>query len=235
MSGVSAFTNWFDRQTDLWEEQLRFEAESWYYAEGHTAKTYPGPNELLEGYLRHRGDYCPKAASHARSEHFVRVELPGRRAIHVSREPITAQEFNAFMAASPGWANLRTGADLSGANDGAHDGLSASMTYFDAVAYCKHVEQETGLPVRLLQVREMRDIVRLTESEKLSGVLLDHGREFCEWLLKGDAARWRGPGQVAIGEMPPHEWGPRERRSTGGMPELAGSLRVGARVCFDAE
>lgn len=32
--------------------------------------------------------------------------------------------------------------------------LPASVTWFDAVAYCRHIEQETGLPVGLLSVEQ---------------------------------------------------------------------------------
>lgn len=233
MTGRSPFLAWFDRQTDCWEEQLRYDAESWYYREGHKAGTYPGSDELLEGYLRHRGMYCPKSRNPATIPGVERLELPGSRPVYVSRHPVTVAEFNAFMAASPGWANLRAGEDIAEANDGAKDDHPAAMNYYDALAYCRYVEDQTNSTVRLLHVREMLNIVALSAQEPFSHIVIDQGERFCEWLMEAGRARRRSPGSVEIID---DVVAPAELRSSGFDPlESTVYLRVGMRICCDAE
>jgi hypothetical protein len=232
------FASWFDKQTDAWEENLRHEAETWYYHQGHSAKNYPGQDELLEAYLRGRGCYRPATASLHHGLDLVTLSLPGRRKIRVGRALVTVAEFKAFLGDCPSWRKVRSGQNLDEALSDRLDDQPAPMTYYDAIAYCRYLEDHTGSPIRLLQVREMRDIVQLSGATASSEITLDVGPRTCEWLLNANGARWRGPGRTDIGEMPPHLWGPRELTSSGGLgqfPELGEMMRVGMRVCVDAE
>jgi hypothetical protein len=48
--------------------------------------------------------------------------------------------------------------DLAAVNLHDHDHLPASVTWFDAVAFCRDYEERTGLPVRLIEVEEWKQI-----------------------------------------------------------------------------
>jgi hypothetical protein len=55
-------------------------------------------------------------------------------------------------------SNAQLEVDLAAVNLYDEDHLPASVTWFDALAYCHYYEQKTGLPVRLLEVEEWKQI-----------------------------------------------------------------------------
>jgi hypothetical protein len=66
--------------------------------------------------------------------------------------------------------------DLAAINLGDRSDLPASVTWYDAVAYCAHVERETGLPVRLLEAEEWREISPAPQWDLSEGIRGDHTR-----------------------------------------------------------
>lgn len=81
--------------------------------------------------------------------------------------PVTIQEFWRFFESSDWrderlarslYSNTKLEADLAAVNLHDDDHLPASVTWFDALAYCRYYEQESGHPVRLLEVEEWKQI-----------------------------------------------------------------------------
>lgn len=153
--------------TGEWYERLEHSAETRHYEEGGTAATWPGyPKLLMRELLATRRNYAWPTQPKGRSDlNFVPHRLNGY-CLMVS-PPVTIQEFWRFFESSD-WRDGRISrstrtktqleADLAAVNLHDNDHLPASVTWFDALAYCRYYEQKTGLPVRLLEVEEWKQI-----------------------------------------------------------------------------
>lgn len=149
-----------------WRERLAHLAESRHYAEGGTAANWPGYDKLIYRQLLADAAYSPpRPLDGPQARGFVPHRLKDR-CLMIS-PLVTVDEFWRFYEHSE-WRRLRADrfaklgkdieADLGAVN--LHDlgDAPVSVTWFDAIAYCRHVEKETGLPVRLLEVDEWREI-----------------------------------------------------------------------------
>lgn len=153
--------------TGEWYERLEHSAETRHYEEGGTAATWPGyPKLLMRELLATRRNYAVPTQPKGRSDlNFLPHRLNGY-CLMVS-PPVTIQEFWRFFEGSD-WrderisrssrTNTQLEADLAAVNLHDDDHLPASITWFDALAYCRYYEQKTGLPVRLLEVEEWKQI-----------------------------------------------------------------------------
>jgi len=155
---------YFDR--DSWQEKLEHEAESRHYAEGGTVGNWPGYEKLIERQLvaSHRA-VLPKRVSGPTSMHFISHRV-GRYCLMVS-PLVTIDQFASFLTET-GWARTRLEKaqaakidlerDLISVNAGDPGDLPVSVTWLDAVAYCRDYERRHELPVRLLEPEEWMQI-----------------------------------------------------------------------------
>lgn len=153
--------------TGEWYERLEHSAETRHYEEGGTVATWPGyPKLLMRELLATRRNYALPTQPKGRSDlNFIPHRLNGY-CLMVS-PPVTIREFWRFYEDS-NWRDNRISrssrtktqleADLAAVNLHDDDHLPASITWFDALAYCRYYEQKTGLPVRLLEVEEWKQI-----------------------------------------------------------------------------
>lgn len=149
-----------------WRERLEHLAESQHYADGGSTANWPGYDKLIYRKLIADAAYAPPRPLTGPQDHGFTPHRLKDRCLMVS-PLVTVDEFWRFYEQSE-WRRVRTDrldkagvrieADLGAVN--LHDvgDVPASVTWFDAIAYCRHVENETGLPVRLLEVEEWREI-----------------------------------------------------------------------------
>lgn len=149
-----------------WQEKLEHDAENRHYDEGGNAKNWPGYPKLIERELvASLRAVPPRRASAPASERFVSHRLDGYR-LMVS-PLITIDQFKSFLEET-GWARRRLEKahkaqfeierDLMSVNYEDSGELPVSVTWLDAVAYCHDYQQRHGLPVRLLESEEWKQI-----------------------------------------------------------------------------
>lgn len=149
-----------------WQERLEHDAETRHYADGGSTWNWPGYEKLVERELMaaHRV-VAPKRITGPASDRFVSHRLGDYR-LMVS-PLITIDQFNAF-ADETGWtrtrmdraakASIAIERDLSTVNGHDAGDLPASVTWLDAIAYCRDYENRHDLPVRLLEPEEWTQI-----------------------------------------------------------------------------
>jgi hypothetical protein len=149
----------------LWEAELGHKAEAHYYATGGLPANWPGERKLIELYLRNNEEYRPSRSTSGISHpSFVRHDM-GARSLMVS-ELISINQFWNFYES--GWADTRASKEAADSKPWANlvainsydeeRTLPACVTWFDAIAFCKHLEGELGRPVRLLTIKEWHSI-----------------------------------------------------------------------------
>lgn len=155
--------------TGEWYERLEHNAEARHYAEGGVGETLPSyPKLLLRELIATRSNFS--------RPNFQKGRVSGRQAFVPHRldgyclmvSPlVTIQDFWQFYKNSD-WQETRVTrsistsspieADLAAVNLHDEDHLPVSLTWFDAVAFCRYFEDKTGLPVRLLEIEEWKKI-----------------------------------------------------------------------------
>lgn len=150
-----------------WYERLEHDAETRHYEEGGSIGTWPGYSKLIlreliasrpnfapprhpkgfvaDSFIPHRlNDYCLMVSPLVTIEDFWRFyKNSDWHEERLARSAATKSQLEPDLAA----VNL---------HDEAH--LPASLTWYDAVAFCRYYEKRTGLPVRLLEVEEWKKI-----------------------------------------------------------------------------
>ncbi|MDO9051596.1 MAG: SUMF1/EgtB/PvdO family nonheme iron enzyme [Methylotenera sp.] len=150
---------------DIWLEQLKHLAEHHHYNNGGNLGNYPGENAIVERYLiaTNKNFSRPKQKSAPRDYKFT-PHAVSNKCLMVSNL-VTIDEFLRFYHLE--WAERReeksklTSHDwysLPEMNIKDPVDLPVCVTWFDAIAYCKYLEKETGLPIRLLMIDEWREI-----------------------------------------------------------------------------
>jgi len=150
-----------------WQERLEHDAENRHYETGGTAANWPGYPKLIERELvASLRAVPPRRVSGRASERFVSHRLDGYR-LMVS-PLITIDQFSSFLAETD-WhrkrlekaekAKIALERNLWSVNVGDPKDLPVSVTWLDAVAYCRDYQQRHGLPVRLLETEEWGQIV----------------------------------------------------------------------------
>lgn len=151
--------------TGTWAEKLEHDAESRHYAEGGTVANWPGYAKLIQRELiASQGYRFPRTKTGGVSDEFIPHRL-GESCLMVS-PLVTIADFFDFCSRSD-WAHTRQEkaqktrdkeiGDLGAINmDSSH--LPVSVTWLDAVAYCREYEQRTGLSVRLLTTEEWQQV-----------------------------------------------------------------------------
>lgn len=151
--------------TGTWAERLEHDAESRHYVEGGTAANWPGYAKLIQRELiASQGYGTPRPETGATSDHFIPHRL-GESCLMVSPLVSIVDFFDFCTRANWGHARqeraLKTSSkeidDLGVINMDPAE-LPVSVTWLDAVAYCRDYEQRTGLPVRLMTVEEWQQV-----------------------------------------------------------------------------
>lgn len=151
--------------TGTWPEKLEHDAESRHYAEGGTAANWPGYAKLIQRELiASQGYRSPRPITGAVSDHFIPHRL-GESCLMVS-PLVTIADFFEFCSRTD-WGQVRQEKarktsdkridDLGPINMESRE-LPVSLTWLDALAYCRDYERRTGLPVRLMGVEEWQQI-----------------------------------------------------------------------------
>lgn len=149
-----------------WRERLEHLAESRHYAEGGSTANWPGYDKLILRKLVAEDAYLPPRPLHGPQDKAFTPHRLNDRCLMIS-PLVTVDEFWRFYEDSE-WRRIRVDrlardgqrieTDLEAVNLHDTGGAPVSVTWFDAIAYCRHVEDKTGLPVRLLDVEEWREI-----------------------------------------------------------------------------
>ena len=173
MSDTYNFQRWLYFKYNGWKEMDEHLAQQYFYDLGGTTETYPGMGKVAESYLTSKKHYQPmKKVLKASSSHdliFHKVDTLEKR-LMVSNL-ITIEEFISFCEKVPSYFEWRK--SIKSANkpdalesmntDAPH--LPASVTWYDACAYIKWLEDMHGLPIRLLKTDEYLSI-RKTEKRE---------------------------------------------------------------------
>ena len=149
-----------------WQEKLEHDAEKRHYADGGTIANWPGYDKLIEReFLSRPGFKAPKRKAGPASHRFVSHRLRDYR-LMVS-PLITIDQYASFLAETDWGRNrlekaharrLDIERDLMSVNSGDSGDLPVSVTWLDAVAYCRDFERRHELPVRLLEPEEWAQI-----------------------------------------------------------------------------
>lgn len=149
-----------------WQEKLEHDAEIRHYVDGGTASNWPGYDRLIEREFLSRPSFkAPKRKAGRANDRFVSHRVGDYR-LMVS-PLITIDQFASFLAET-GWGRTRLEKahevgldlerDLMSVNAGDSGDLPVSVTWLDAIAYCRDYEKRNDLPVRLLEPEEWAQI-----------------------------------------------------------------------------
>lgn len=144
-----------------WLEHLEHTAEKKHYERGGSTTNWPGYEKLIEKELIHsRGYRSPSPARAAKRNDFRPHSLPDY-CLMVSHL-ITIRDIQRFLEVSD-WSDryrARAGREIDEAlnpmNGLDSPNMPASVSWYDAVAFCKYYEDKTGLPVRLITIDEWK-------------------------------------------------------------------------------
>jgi len=153
---------------DIWNEYIEHYAEKRHYIEGGTIANWPGyPQLMLKELVASQTYIIPPNQEPAITDDFITHKLSDDRYLMVS-PLVTIGAFWDFYEESkmrihrsellggngqPLEMNL-----LSVNNPEENNALPASVTWYDAVAFCRYYELKTGLPVRLLTIEEWKQV-----------------------------------------------------------------------------
>ena len=149
-----------------WQEELDHNAEKRHYEQGGTTSNWPGYDKLVERELLAIHRFAPpRRVSGPASHRFVSHRV-GNYQLMVS-PLVTINQFNDFLNQTD-WARRRLEKariakielerDLLSVNGDDSGDLPASVTWLDAVAYCRDFQKRFELPVRLLEPDEWKQI-----------------------------------------------------------------------------
>lgn len=150
--------------TGTWTEKLEHDAESRHYAEGGTTANWPGYARLIQHELiASQGYRMPRPETGSASKQFI-AHRCNDYCLMVA-PLVTIEEFLAFQDRTD-WSvsreakALKAGYKMDGLNGINTDSgdRPVSVTWLDAVAYCRDFERRNELPVRLMTVEEWQQI-----------------------------------------------------------------------------
>lgn len=149
---------------EIWLEQLKHLAEHHHYDSGGNGHNHPGEKAIVERYLISTKKFTHPKQKRASRDYKFTPHAVSNKCLMVSNL-VTIDEFLRFYHSD--WAERReeksklTSRDwysLPEMNIKDPVDLPVCATWFDAIAYCKYLEEDTGLPIRLLMIDEWREI-----------------------------------------------------------------------------
>jgi hypothetical protein len=165
--------------TGKWYEELEHRAEEMHYFNGGDVNNWPGYKKLIEKELIAEGYNAPRSITGKFNHDFVPHRLD-KYCLMVS-PLISIREFFSFYV-KKNWgqtrleraqdANWHIEGNLMSVNSDQDQNLPVSVTWLDAIAYCKDFETESNLPVRLISADEWCQIAPRAKpvSDKFSNV-----------------------------------------------------------------
>lgn len=154
----------------IWLEQIKHLAKQHHFNFGGTGRDYPGEDKCVERYLADTEGHKPtKQPRAARNLQFTAHPLDDK-CLMVS-DLISIGEFQDFLDSE--WKVLRdekaakserNWPSLPSMNVLDSASLPVCLTWYDAIAYCKYLEKQEGLPVRLLTIDEWQSIAPSRET-----------------------------------------------------------------------
>lgn len=162
-------------QKGIWLDQIRHQAEHHHYNSGGTLRNYPGQDKIVERYLAATEGHKPTNQPRAASNRQFTAHPLADKCLMVS-DLISIAEFQKFYEAE--WQTLRdekaafakrSWSSLPSMNVLDPANLPVCANWYDAIAYCKYLEKEEGLPVRLLSIEEWQAIAPSREAIKALG------------------------------------------------------------------
>jgi hypothetical protein len=169
---VQAFLHY---QKGIWLDQIKHQAEHHHYNSGGTLRDYPGQNKIVERYLAATEGHKPTNQPRAASNRQFTAHTLADKCLMVS-DLISIAEFQKFFEAE--WQTLRdekaafaerNWSSLPSMNALDPANLPVCLNWYDAIAYCKYLEKEEGLPVRMLSIEEWQAIAPSRETIKALG------------------------------------------------------------------
>lgn len=154
----------------IWLEHIKHLAKQHHFNFGGTGRDYPGEDKCVERYLADTEGHKPtKQPRAARNLQFTAHPLDDK-CLMVS-DLISIAEFQDFLDSE--WKVLRDEKaaiserdwpSLPSMNVLDSASLPVCLTWYDAIAYCKYLEKQEGLPVRLLTIDEWQSIAPSRET-----------------------------------------------------------------------
>lgn len=144
-----------------WYEQLEHRAEEKHYFSGGDLSNWPGYKKLIEKELIAEGYNAPRSIAGKFNHDFVPHRLD-KYCLMVSPLISIREFFSFYIKKNWGQTRLERAQDanwyiegnLMSVNSDQDQNLPVSVTWLDAIAYCKNFEIETKLPVRLILADE---------------------------------------------------------------------------------
>ena len=135
---------------ELWEERDLYLAQ----------KKYPNADNPLVPYYTYQELYNYNSNGNKNKPEFLQtVSINENNLLHISNV-ITIKQFEEFISANPEYIkNRHNNLDkLKPINNEKDKSLPVTITWFDALAYCKWIENEHNIPARLLKLEEYQTI-----------------------------------------------------------------------------
>ncbi|MCG8423384.1 MAG: SUMF1/EgtB/PvdO family nonheme iron enzyme [Proteobacteria bacterium] len=175
---------------DQWRDQEDHLAEEHYYATGGRVRRYPGWASVKCAYLEatDRSSALPNCQPESCPSGFTKVVVGGR--LVYASQLVTIGQFRRFAERSGYLERRRSVTRWEDAN-GDPEHLPVAVTWYDAQAYIRHVEETLGYEARLLTRAEYRALHPGAESRARNRVT-----EGCVQCYHGDGkpVTWWGVG-----------------------------------------
>ncbi len=139
----------------FWKEKDEHLSEVYFY-ENNEAKNYPGRSTILKDFYIDKGFYSyEKKTTNKTINGLNRVELKNK-ILYVS-ELITIKDFFDFY--NNEYKEKRSDSlDEIFTNNIENENLPVSVTWYDAIAYCRYLEKKYNVPFRLIAPDEFQEI-----------------------------------------------------------------------------
>ena len=147
---------------ELWKEKDEHLSEINFY-QTNEQKNYPGSNQILKNFYIKEGLYTYNSkTSRKQLEGFEQVELEDK-ILNIS-QLITIKEFFKFYNEEYE-ENRSHEVEEIFTNNIEDENYPVSVTWYDAIAYCKYIEKKFNVPTRLINAEEFKFICpRLEET-----------------------------------------------------------------------
>jgi len=140
----------------LWKEMDNHNAEINFY-ESHTRDNYTSPSKILKNYYIKEGKYnYDRKITSETIPGFNQFQLKNHKVLCLSNL-ITIGEFNKFYNDTYKDTRSKRLDEITTIND---DDKSSpvSVTWYDAIAYCRYIETKYNIPTRLITSLEYKEI-----------------------------------------------------------------------------